>query len=164
MAGGFALAMTGALTAMLLAEFDREFAELRRMLEAVPDDQFGWRPHEKSMTLGRLASHLAHLALFPVMLANNKAEKPVDAITRTELLAAFDNSFAAGREYLAQASDEFLAQEIRVTPTITRTRAMMLRRALLSHMVHHRGQLSVYLRVLGVAVPGMYGPSADERL
>ena len=151
------------LSEILLAEFDREFAELRRMLEVVPEKHFAWRPHQKSMTLGRLTSHLTHLPMFPVMLATNKAEKPADAATRAELLSALDRNLALGRGYLAQATDDFLAEEIRVTPTITRTRAMMLRRALFSHMVHHRGQLSVCLRMLGVAVPCMYGPSADEK-
>ena len=84
--------------------------------------------------------------------------------SKAELLNAFDKNIAPAREALAGASDDHLAQTIRVTATLAKPRLTALRSKVLNHLIHHRGQLAVYLRLLDVAVPGMYGPSADERL
>jgi uncharacterized damage-inducible protein DinB len=147
--------------ATLLLEFDREMAKTRRILECVPDERFAWTPHEKSSSLGKLANHLAALPIFAAAVINGQAKKMHDAASNPELLEALDKNMAAGREALAGASDDHLAATV---PALRMTRADLLRDRMISHMIHHRGQLTVYLRLLGVAVPGMYGPSADDKL
>jgi uncharacterized damage-inducible protein DinB len=147
---------------MLLADFDREAANTRKLLDRLPADQFTWKPHEKSATLGKLANHLAALPTAVPVIINGMAKKPTDAETKTDLLEAFDQRIAKAREALAGATDEHLAQTIHVTPAITKTRIDAIRGFVMNHAIHHRGQLTVYLRMLGVPVPGMYGPSADE--
>jgi len=146
----------------LLAEFDEEMANTRRMLEHVPEDKFGWKPHEKSFTLGKLANHVAALPVGSEFVITGQGSKPSEAATTLGLLEAFDKRVAAAREALARTNDDHLAATIMVTPGVSKTRGAALR-WFMSHMIHHRGQLSVYLRLLGVAVPGMYGSSADEK-
>jgi DNA-binding transcriptional MerR regulator/uncharacterized damage-inducible protein DinB len=148
----------------LLAEFDREMAGTRRMLERVPEDQLAWKPHEKSSTLAKLASHIAAIPIFPLLLINmTPGKKPSEAASKSELLKRFDHNAAAGREALAGAGDERLARTIPVTPGVSKPLMYVLRSRVMNHLIHHRGQLGVYLRLLDVAVPGMYGPSADEK-
>ena len=149
---------------ILLAEFDEEMAGLRKMLERVPDDKFGWRSHEKSSTLGKLANHLALLPMFVAVVLNGQGRKPPEAGSRAELLAALDGNVAAGREALARASDEQLFRQISIAGFSGTTVVALLRTPVMSHMVHHRGQLSVYLRLLDQPVPGVYGPSADDKV
>jgi len=155
------------MAAALLEEFDEEMTATRKMLECVPGDKFSWRPHEKSFTLGKLANHLAAMpGGFALVLTKKRGERPVEAQSKTELLEAFAHGTAACREALAGLSDEQLAGKILVTPTIEKPLWRVLRgvgRGFMNHFIHHRGQLSVYLRLLDVPVPGMYGPSADER-
>jgi uncharacterized damage-inducible protein DinB len=148
---------------MLLPEFDRETASTRKILECVPEDKFAWKPHQKSSTLGRLASHLAAIPGWAAVVVNGYGKKSPDAASKAELLEVLDRNIAAGREALAGASDDYLAEVIRVGLDLSKSRAVILRERVLSHMIHHRGQLSVYLRLLDVAVPGMYGASADEK-
>ena len=152
------------LTAALLAEFDEEMINTRKVLECVPENKFAWKPHEKSFTLGRLANHIAALPIMPALIFNRGGSKPSDAASKSELLANFDQTVAASREVLAAMDDEYLAKTIRVTPEVSKTVYVALRgRGLMNHLIHHRGQLTVYLRLLDVPIPGMYGPSADEK-
>ena len=155
----------------LLPEFDQEMANTRKILDRVPEDKFTWKPHEKSMTLGRLSSHVAEMPQW--ILSTIKEEKleltpgmkPFNASTKTELMEALDKNNAAAREAIAGATDEHLAKVWRLIyggqEVFAMPRAAVLRSMVMSHMIHHRGQLSVYLRLLDVPIPGMYGPSAD---
>jgi uncharacterized damage-inducible protein DinB len=152
------------LSAALLAEFDEEMTNTRKILERVPEDKFGWKPHAKSFTLGRLANHIAQLPVMPAVIIKGRNSRPPDATSKTELLASFDQTVAASREALAGIDDAYLARTIRITPEVSKTVYAALRgRGLMNHIIHHRGQLSVYLRLLDVPLPGMYGPSADEK-
>jgi len=146
----------------LLPEFDREMANTRRMLDRVPEGKLDWSPHTKSPTLGKLANHLALIPGFAAMIVQGKGKRPAEAKSKAELLALLDANVAAGRDALAEVSDGHLLATVAVTPELSLSRAEILRIRVLSHMIHHRGQLSVYLRLLDSVVPGMYGPSADE--
>lgn len=152
------------LKAALAAEFDTEMAATRRILERVPDNKFDWRPHEKSMTLGRLANHIAALPAVVEVVIRKRGSMPKELASTAELLAVFDRNVASGKEAIAGMSEAQLAGDVLVTPEIRKPLWEVLRgRGMMNHLLHHRGQLSVYLRLLGVAVPGMYGPSADEK-
>lgn len=146
----------------LLAEFDEEMANTRKMLERVPDVKCAWKPHEKSFTLGKLANHVAALPVGMAFVITGQGSKPADAATTSEVLDAFDKRIAAAREALAGTKEDHLAGTIMVAPGVTKTRAAALK-WFTNHLIHHRGQLSVYLRLIDVPVPGMYGPSADEK-
>jgi uncharacterized damage-inducible protein DinB len=146
--------------ATLLSEFDQEMAKTRKILECVPGEKFGWKPHEKSSTLDKLANHLAAMPIFAAVFINGMAKRPHDATSNAELVEALDRNMAAAREALAGASDDHLAA---TAPALNMTRAVVLRERMMSHMIHHRGQLTVYLRLLDIAVPDMYGLSADEK-
>ena len=139
-------------------------AGTRRTLECVPADKFEWKPHEKSFTLGDLANHLAGLAWAVELIIKLRGSRPPKAGTKSELLATFDKNVAAGREALSGVTEElFVTRMIPVTAVDRKLMREVLRGKLMNHLIHHRAQLSVYLRLLDVAVPGMYGPSADER-
>ena len=156
----------------LLPEFDQEMKSTRKLLECVPDGKFAFKPHEKSMSLGQLATHVAQIPEYVTSTIRLERldftgdEKPFQPATRKELLEAFDSKAAAAREALAGVSDEDLAKVwtlgYKGQTVFSMPRAAVLRAMCLSHLVHHRGQLSVYLRMNDVAIPGMYGPSADE--
>ena len=161
----------------LLPEFDHEMASTRKTLERIPEDKFGWKPHEKSMTLGRLASHLADIPGYAVRTLTTDSldiappgGAPVrgsNASTPQEVLNVFDNNVADARAAIARASDETLHQSWSLLaggkPIFTLPRAGVLRTIVLSHLIHHRAQLGVYLRLNDVPVPSIYGPSADEQ-
>jgi uncharacterized damage-inducible protein DinB len=157
----------------LLSQFDQEMANTRKLLECVPEDKFAWKPHEKSMTLGRLASHVAEMPNWAAMTVNvDKLDltpdlKPFSASTKAQLIEGLTTNVAAGREAIAGASDEHLAKTwtllFQGNTVLSMPRIDILRTTVMSHMIHHRGQLSVYLRLLDVAIPGMYGPSADNK-
>ena len=156
----------------LLPEFDHEMTTTRRLLERVPEDRFDWKPHEKSMSLGALSTHLANVPMWADLTIRQPEldladyDRTVPAATRQELLALFDRNVASARAALAGRTDgELLApwtlkQSGQVVFTMPKT--SVLRSFVLNHVVHHRGQLSVYLRLQDVAVPSIYGPSADE--
>ena len=157
----------------LLPEFDNEMRLTRKALERVPDDKFDWKPHAKSMTMGRLAGHLAELPAFAagMILTEgidfDKGEyKPAVVKNREEVLALFDKSVAEAREAIMGATDDHLRQSWKMIyqgkPLFDAPRAVGLRGMAMNHLIHHRGQLSVYLRLNDVAVPSIYGPSADE--
>lgn len=158
----------------LLPEYDREMGTTRRLLERVPEAAFGFKPHERSMTLGNLTVHVAHLPTWVpnVMifdsfdLASNPNTDTPQPHSATDLLTRFDNNVSMARALLAKATDGELAepwtlkkgsQDLFTLPKLT-----MLRYFVLNHLIHHRGQLSVYLRLQDVPIPAIYGPSADE--
>jgi uncharacterized damage-inducible protein DinB len=160
----------------LLPEFDREMAVTRKLLARVPDGQLEWRPHPKSMTLGRLAGHLAELAQWVSVtigqssldVATPRPDVYTAPVTRAAVLAMFDTQVASARAALLGRSDaELLApwSMLRAGETVfTMPKASVLRMMVFNHLVHHRGQLSVYLRMHDVPLPSIYGPSADEAM
>jgi uncharacterized damage-inducible protein DinB len=148
----------------LVAEFDEEMANTRRMLERVPDDKLGWRPHDRASTLAKLVSHIAFIPSLPQLLLDMRVvDRPSDIGSKAELLERFDRSAATGRTALDSLHDERLAKQIPVTPGVSKPLAYVLRSRVMNHLIHHRGQLSTYLRALGESVPGIYGPSSDEK-
>lgn len=159
----------------ILPELVQEMAGTRRELERVPDDRLDWRPHPKSMTLGRLASHLAELPSWGKMtLETTELDiappghdvRGASLGSRSEILALFDQNLEGVKAAISAASDaDYMVpwSLIKTGKTIfTLPRIAVLRSMCLNHNVHHRAQLGVYLRLLGVAVPGMYGPTADD--
>jgi uncharacterized damage-inducible protein DinB len=156
----------------LLPEFDQEMKSTRKLLECVPDGKFAYKPHEKSMTLGNLAAHVAQIPEYITStlklerLDFTGEEKQTLPSTRQGLLEAFDKRAGEARTLLANATDEELAKVWTLTfkgqQVFSMPRAAVLRSMCLNHLYHHRGQLGVYLRMNNVAIPGMYGPSADE--
>jgi uncharacterized damage-inducible protein DinB len=160
----------------LLPEFDRETGITRRLLERIPDGQFAWKPHEKSMTLGRLAEHLAELPgwakvaidLSGIDMATPRPPDYVPPPTRAAVLEMFDKNVADARATLTRKSDaELMAPwtlKAQGKEVFTMPKAIVLRSFVMNHLIHHRGQMSVYLRLQNVPVPSMYGPSADESM
>jgi uncharacterized damage-inducible protein DinB len=155
---------------IFLREFDGEMETTRRVLERVPSDRLEWSPHPKSMTLKRLAGHVAELATWGVRIDEPSFEvgtrKRIEFDSVEQLLAQFDEAVAASRASIARKSDEELRERFTVTRGGTTffqmPKASLLRRVFLNHLIHHRGQLSVYLRLNDVPLPPIYGPSADE--
>ena len=156
----------------ILAEYDHEMAATRKVLERIPDDKLTWRPHDKSRTLGALGLHVANLPNWGELILDrfsvDLAEAPPidnEPESRSSILSAFDASRARTRKLLDKTDAELAAmwslkregQEVFSLP-----RSAAFRTFVLSHIVHHRGQLSVYLRLNDIAVPALYGPSADE--
>ena len=166
-----------ALRDALLPEFDQEMASTRKMLERVPEVRLAFKPHPKSPTLGWLANHVADIPGWVAATVNEDeldfapAGKPrpqmSEASSRDQLLAIFDRKAAEGHTAIAGVSDERLAGPwtLRMGSHVlfTLPRAAVLRSFVMSHLIHHRAQLGVYLRLNDVPVPGMYGPSADEK-
>jgi uncharacterized damage-inducible protein DinB len=160
----------------MLPEFDQEMQSTRKMLERVPDDRWGWKPHEKSGTLGWLAVHVGTVPEWITMTINTEEldYAPVDGPgfeppkigNRKELLAAFDKGSAEARAALASVSDQALMKGWKLLAggkeIFTMPRVACIRGMCINHMIHHRAQLTVYYRLVGVPVPGLYGPSADE--
>ena len=156
----------------LLPEFDHDMTTTRKVLERVPADRFDWKPHVKSFSLGALATHVATLPTWGAeALAQSEfdiagSQPPATPPSKAELMATFDKSVATTRSALAGKTDT----ELMATWTLNRgdkaifsmPKANVLRSFVLNHLIHHRGQLSVYLRLLDVSVPSIYGPSADE--
>lgn len=160
------------ISEMLLPEYDLEVANTRKLLERVPQDKFTWKPHEKSMTLGHLAGHVAELPTFlSTIIGTQNLElstsglRPFEPTSTSELVEVFGKNAAQTRQAIAEVSDSDLANDWQLTfkgASVYGGRKSLLLPNTLGHMIHHRGQLTVYLRLLGVAFPGMYGPSADE--
>jgi uncharacterized damage-inducible protein DinB len=155
----------------LLQELDQETHTTRRVLERVPGDRLGWKPHDKSMSLGQLALHVATV---PGGVAQVALQSPLplpefkhpSAASAAELIPALEQSVAKAHEVIRTMDDAALAKIWRVMDGEREVLAMpvgaLLRSIMLNHWYHHRGQLSVYLRQLDVPVPSIYGPSADE--
>ena len=161
------------MTEAMLNELRQEAATTRRVLERVPGDKLSWKPHPRSASLGQLALHVAsipgavvNLARLDEFDASQANFEPPAADSREEILAALDASLAAAEEYIGALDNEAAARAWRLTSrgkeVFTVTRLGLLRSIMLNHWYHHRGQLSVYLRLLEVPVPVIYGPSADE--
>lgn len=160
------------LNQAILPEFDHEMATTRRVLERVPVEKSAWKPHEKSMTMGQLATHVATIPHWGEAILGQdsfdvKTAPPTpNPKSREELLAAFDHAAAAARKAIAGASDEQLMKPWSLKngdqAIFTLPRVAVLRSFIMNHQIHHRGQLSVYLRLNNVPVPSIYGPSADE--
>jgi uncharacterized damage-inducible protein DinB len=160
------------ISQMLLPEFDQEMSNTRKLLELVPEDKFNYKPHEKSMSMGQLASHIADMAgwaqptIETDVLELKSDFKPYAASSRTDLLQTFDKNIASARAAIVQVDDEHLKKTWKLKfngeTVLSLPRSMAVRSMILNHIIHHRAQLSVYLRLNNVEIPGMYGPSADE--
>jgi uncharacterized damage-inducible protein DinB len=160
----------------LVPEFDHEMGTTRRLLERVPEAEFAWKPHGKSMSLGELSDHLGGLVAWTndVLSATSfdvegagDSFKPRNPASREALLSGFDRAVAGARRALTSTTDPELmvpwtlkagAHEIFTLPRISAIRSFVM-----NHVIHHRGQLSVYLRLRDVPLPSIYGPTADEQ-
>ncbi|HEY0144062.1 MAG TPA: DinB family protein [Thermoanaerobaculia bacterium] len=156
----------------LLPELDLEIANTRKLLERIPFEHADWRPHPRSYTLGDLATHVGNLFNWVVMTIEQEEfdtaapfQRPTFTSTE-ELLARFDTTAAKARAALAGASDETLMAKWTLRHgehvVFTLPRVAVLRTACMNHLIHHRGQLTVYLRLKDVPLPSIYGPTADE--
>jgi len=160
----------------LLPELDQEMAGTRKTLERVPEDKFEWRPHPKSFTMIALATHIADMVgwgaitidtdSFDYAPPGGEPYQETPAASRAELLERFDKGLAKLRAALAGASDEAMMANWSLLgggqTIFTKPRVACLRDMIFSHLIHHRAQLGVYLRMNDVPVPALYGPSADE--
>ncbi len=156
----------------LLPEFDQEMGNTRKLLERVPEGNPDYRPHEKSMALARLASHVAELPTWATMTLDREELvlgpqfTPRILTTRAELLDFFDKNVADARAAISAASDEDWGKTWTLkfggNTIMSMPRAAVMRSVVMNHLIHHRAQLGVYLRLNDVEIPGMYGPSADE--
>jgi uncharacterized damage-inducible protein DinB len=159
----------------LVPEFDHEMATTRRLLERVPEAEFAWKPHDKSMSLGELAGHIANLPRWcSITLESTTFDldtfadaRPRQPESRAAVVREFDEKVRAARALLVAQSDPELltpwtlktgGQEIFTMPRISAIRSFVM-----NHLIHHRGQLSVYLRLKNVPIPPIYGPTADEQ-
>lgn len=155
-----------------LQELEREAATTRRLLERVPGDKLSWKPHKKSMSLGQLAHHVASTPGAVAEIAKVDSVPPPDfsniptCESASALLTTFEESVKNAKEILNGFDDQKLMAEWKVEkdgqPIMAMPRIGLVRAILLNHWYHHRGQLTVYLRLLDVPVPSIYGPSADE--
>ena len=165
------------ITELLLAELDHEAVGIRKTLERVPEGKNDWKPHEKSMPLGNLATIVATVPAWLDMVVNvdeldinppgGSTYRSPQWKTRHDLLDQFETSLKKGREVLQKTSDHHLFNTkwrlLSAGKLMTeQSRYEAIREGVLNHMAHHRGQLTVYLRLLGEKVPAIYGPSADE--
>lgn len=159
------------IAASLLAEFESQAPVTRRFLERLPEDKLTWKPHEKSLSAGQLAYHLAFVPGGVVRFTqNNPAQSPGFNFPQPQncrdVLNAFDESIAAVRNLLPTFDDAAMKETWTLVssgqPVLTLPRGEFLRDVMLSHWYQHRGQFSVYLRLLDIAVPASWGPSADE--
>jgi uncharacterized damage-inducible protein DinB len=156
----------------LIAEYDHEVATTRKLIERVPDDKLLWKPHPKSMSIGGLAQHIANLPTWGSMILEQQAFDLADAppnrsepSSRAAIVSFFEQSTVGTRQQLDRSDGELLAlwtlkrdgHEMFTMPRIAAFRSFVL-----NHLIHHRGQLSVYLRLNEIPVPAIYGPSADE--
>jgi uncharacterized damage-inducible protein DinB len=160
----------------MLGEFDQEMQNTRTTLERVPDDKWGWKPHEKSGTVGWLAAHLATLPGWTAVTLQTEqldyapvdgpAYEPPKIENRKDLLAVLDKNVAEARAALDGASDADMMKGWTLLAggktVFTMPRVACIRGMILNHMIHHRAQLTVYFRLLNIPVPALYGPSADE--
>ena len=161
-----------AIADAFIGELEQEAATTRRVLERVPADKLSWKPHEKSMSLGQLAMHVAKIpGNVAGMAAQNPASAPehfdqAAAESADELVPALDDSLAKAKEIVRGFDDTAMMESWSLTAgdktLLAMPRVGLLRAIMLNHWYHHRGQLSVYLRLLDVPVPSIYGPSADE--
>jgi uncharacterized damage-inducible protein DinB len=160
------------LNQAILPEFDHEMANTRISLERVPDNKLAWKPHTKSMTMGNLGTHLATINGWAEAIIGQEsfdvknAPPPPQLTSHAQMLETFDKSTASARKAIAGASDDQLMKPWSLLSdgkaVFTMPRVAVLRSFILNHTIHHRAQLGVYLRLNDIAVPSIYGPSADE--
>jgi uncharacterized damage-inducible protein DinB len=161
------------ISEILLLDFDSEINNTRRTLERIPENDPLWKPHEKSMPIGRLAVHTARLPQFCTRILSTPeldmgVEKFPDLVfeSTAKLLSELDRTAAEAKSHLVASPDEDLKKVWKLSfkgqVFVQAPRMVLYRSMFLNHLVHHRAQLGVYLRLLHVAVPGLYGPSADE--
>jgi uncharacterized damage-inducible protein DinB len=164
------------LSEAMLPEFDHEMANTRKTLERVPEDKLDWQPHEKSMTMRSLTTHLSNLVSWGEYIIGKDSldvspadgepmrTQPVNSVG--EALETFDKNLRASRAAISGADDEHLLKTWTLLAggktIFSMPRVAVLRGMVMNHMIHHRAQLGVYLRLNDVAVPSIYGPSADE--
>ncbi len=157
---------------LLQKEFESEVNNTRKMLQRVPDDQFSWKPHDKSMSMLQLTTHLAELPGWITMaLTSDEMDfakggyTPTPINNHAELMSLFEKSVESGRKSLAEAKKEELLPEWKLRSGekifMVMTKYEVIRHSI-SQTIHHRAQLGVFLRMLNIAIPGTYGPSADE--
>jgi len=156
----------------LLPEFDREMAIARRVIERVPAEKFDYKPHDKSMTMGRLASHIAEMPTWATTgilrdsLDLAGGYTPLEPKSTAALLESFDKNVGGAHNAIAGVNDETLMKSWSLkrgdVTLMTMPKIAVVRSFVLNHVIHHRGQLSVYLRLNDIPVPSIYGPSADE--
>ena len=164
------------LSQSLLPELDQEMAGTRKILERVPEDKLAWKPHAKSFTMGALATHVAMLPGWGTytlegdsfdLAAPGATTPPPPAASRKDLLELFDRNLKAFRAALATTQDAQLLVPWTLRSgehiIFTLPRLAVLRSSVMNHMIHHRAQLGVYLRLNDVPLPGLYGPTADEK-
>ena len=162
----------------MLGEFEQEMQNTRKVLERLPDEKWNWKPHEKSGTLGWLAGHIATLPGWLTMTLNTEeldyapvngpAYEPPKIENRQQALASFDKDVTEARATLSKATDQDMMKGWKLLAggqeIFTMPRIVCIRGFVMNHLIHHRAQLTVYYRLLNIAVPGLYGPSADENL
>jgi uncharacterized damage-inducible protein DinB len=157
----------------MLNEFQRECATTRRVLDRVPADKLDWTPHVKSMTIGKLANHIASVPGGISRIAQNDVHEidpaafaPPQPKDKKEILDAFEASSKTAQEFIEGLTESAATATWRLTANgkevVAMPRVELIRNIMFNHLYHHRGQLSVYLRLLEVPVPSIYGPSADE--
>jgi len=160
----------------LLPEFDQEMANTRKVLERVPHDKFDWKPHPKSFSFGGLAAHVANMTDWAGLTLEQDSfdyappgAPPYETpkfVSTEQLVAAFDKSVAKARTALTAADDSRMLAPWSLMAggktVMTMPRVAVIRTFVMNHIIHHRGQLTVYLRLNDLPVPGLYGPSADE--
>jgi uncharacterized damage-inducible protein DinB len=161
------------VAASFLQEFDAEMAATRRLLERVPADRLEWKPHPKSRSLGELATHVTELPRWGIRLEQDSfrigSEKAPPMQDTAAYLARFDENAASARATIERTGDEAMENDFTVFKPdgevfFVQKRRSLVRRVLLNHLIHHRGQLTVYLRELDRPLPQIYGPTADEPL
>ena len=160
----------------MLGEFEQEMQNTRKVLERLPDDKWNWKPHEKSGTVGWMAGHIATLPGWLTMTLNTEeldyapvngpAYQPPKIENQKQALANFDKEVGEARAALTKASDQDMMKSWKLLAggqeIFTMPRIACIRGFVMNHLIHHRAQLTVYYRLLNIAVPGLYGPSADE--
>jgi len=156
----------------MLGEFDNEMASTRRTLERVPVDKLSWKPDPKSMSMGRLAGHVAEMVGWGAMVLSTDEfdlageYKPLEPTSQEQLLSEFDKNAKDARTALEKTTDPQMMAEWKLkmngNTLMAMPRVAMVRSMVMNHIIHHRAQLTVYFRLNGVPVPGLYGPSADE--
>ena len=161
------------ISTALIAEMEQEAKTARTCLERIPADKFAWKPHEKSMGFGQLASHIAEMfGWTPATIQQSELDfakidyKPFEPQSTEELLEVFDKNVAEAIDVLKNTGDDVYMENWTMrngdTVYFTMPKIATMRSVVLNHIIHHRGQLSVYLRLNDIAVPQIYGPSADE--
>ena len=166
-------AISNNIASAFIAELEHEAATTRKCLERVPADKFDWKPHEKSMSFGKLAVHVAEMfGWTPATLQHPELDfskfdyKPYEPVTTDDLLEYLDKNVAEAIDTLRNTGDEIFMETWTMRNAeqvyFTLPKVAVMRSFVLNHIVHHRGQLSVYLRLNDIPVPSIYGPSADE--